>query len=30
VSAFVAAVRSDPTLLRHANETWPVQSVRSV
>jgi MoaA/NifB/PqqE/SkfB family radical SAM enzyme len=24
VRAFVAAVRADPELLRHANETWPV------
>jgi MoaA/NifB/PqqE/SkfB family radical SAM enzyme len=27
VRAFVAKVRSDPTLLRHANETWPLARV---
>jgi hypothetical protein len=25
VRAFVAAVRTDPGLLRHANETWPLE-----
>jgi hypothetical protein len=30
VRAFVAAVRADPGLLRHANETWPMQRARSL
>jgi MoaA/NifB/PqqE/SkfB family radical SAM enzyme len=29
VRAFVAAVRADPALLRHANETWQLRPVRS-
>lgn len=27
VGAFIAACRADPRLLRHANETWPMQGI---
>jgi MoaA/NifB/PqqE/SkfB family radical SAM enzyme len=30
VREFIAAARADPGLLRHANETWPMQRARSL